>query len=130
MYVPLHLLYNASSADLQRPSTFLLTVYKVLRRWHITGRSKLFRAFLKDGVQYFAVVTSANLVNIVYMKSKIRYNGVELQGGSFVSRVRCIAEHLNTDDGASELVERAYGSCHDEHDGVKADYREIGPILF
>jgi hypothetical protein len=68
---------------LLRRSIVLITLIKVITYWRDHGRTHLLSTFLKDGIQYFAVVTSANIVNVVYMRSKVSVMGVKFTGGSF-----------------------------------------------
>lgn len=93
-----------------------ITLGKVIQYWVRHGRSHLLDIFLRyvlilsisvksrvwlyyrDGVHFFAVTASSNIVNVVYMKSKINVDGHMLSGSNFVRGNRLQAD----------LVERRY----------------------
>jgi len=61
----------------------VLSTAKILQYWADSGKTHLLELLLKDGVQYYAVVCSVNIVNVVYMKSQVSFAGVKLTGGPF-----------------------------------------------
>ncbi|KAK9899098.1 hypothetical protein P389DRAFT_209114 [Cystobasidium minutum MCA 4210] len=72
----------------------LITLGKVIQYWTMHGRSHLLDIFLKDGVHFFAVTASSNIVNVVYMKSKISVDGHQLSGANFNSALALIINSM------------------------------------
>lgn len=103
------------SADIAGLSTLLITIYKVMQYWAQHGRSHLLDIFLQDGIQYFVVVTSANIVNVVYMKSKVKVEGLVMQGGNLVSSIAVTSLFKQE---LMLLSERSNGSCNHLYDGL------------
>lgn len=90
-------------------SILVITVVKVVLYWRIIGRTHLLDMFVRDGVQYFAVVTAANIVNVVYMKSRITIGDRKEPGGGFVGlSIACLRLVMHVNKRVILIVYRLY----------------------
>lgn len=116
-------------------SILILSSAKLLQYWSQSGRTHLLEMLLKDGVQYFAVVCSVNIVNVVYLNSKVVYGGVSFDGGAFVSLIAdCVRTTLGPRLRAVSLTfsriavprlrppELCHGPGRHKHDGLQTDH--------
>jgi hypothetical protein len=75
---------------------------KIYQYWSAHGRTHLLSIFVSDGLVYFSVAAAVNVVNVVYMKSKVIVNGISINGGSFVSSIRQSAAFGSADSALSQ----------------------------